>query len=361
MMDLTAGVMFQEILDSLYWEDRSLGFSGDTIEHHSYATWGMILVSRPDTGQPEPKIITQEIPGMSGVLDLTEATSGFVRFTNRTMVFRFRKMLSIEKQMDFKSELMSALHGKRMLVYLDEDPNYFYVGRVFVSSFERQCCVVNVTITVDAEPFKRDLDGMNTIFDIQAGSEPTDRGLLQENVSSVSFNSDIRPKTESGFFDLSYGSHLVIKIPPNAPTSYMQPRIRIEGLSQWNEPASYERDITSAELNNRRIEIPTTDISLDSVDLEKVKRIIIVSVGNCEAYILVTSAVEIPISNGDEPVPVELFSTIDGVVVSTDNHRTVLHYGWNFDPYLILAPHQSKLLFQNGPATIRMRYTRGWL
>ena len=39
-------------------------------------------------GNPEPKIITVEIPGSDGVKDLTE-TFGSVKYKNRTLTFDF--------------------------------------------------------------------------------------------------------------------------------------------------------------------------------------------------------------------------------------------------------------------------------
>ena len=52
---------------------------------HSRQDLGLIMTEKPKIGSPKPKTITAEIQGADGVLDLTEATTGEVRYSNREL------------------------------------------------------------------------------------------------------------------------------------------------------------------------------------------------------------------------------------------------------------------------------------
>ena len=52
------------------------------------------------------------------------------------------------------SRVLNNLHGKKMKIVLDDDPEYYYLGRVTVSDYASSKRLGNITIEVDAEPFK---------------------------------------------------------------------------------------------------------------------------------------------------------------------------------------------------------------
>ena len=79
---------------------------------HSFHDLDMWLSERPDWGSPEPKLNLVEIPGADGVLDLTEANAGDVKFNNRQITLTFAAMVKAEEQERFKSRIMNTLHGK---------------------------------------------------------------------------------------------------------------------------------------------------------------------------------------------------------------------------------------------------------
>ena len=54
-----------------------------------------------------------------------------------------------------QSELMSALHGKRMAFILDNDPEYYWIGRLSVHVQKNCPAITEVVITADCDPFKQ--------------------------------------------------------------------------------------------------------------------------------------------------------------------------------------------------------------
>lgn len=121
--------------------------------YHSFDSWGLILGSK-EIKAPEPKVQKIEIEGGDGDLDLTEFF-GDVKYNNRSLSFSFSKMNI--KPGDFLalfSTVQNAIHGKKMQVILDDDPAFFYSGRVTVNEWKSNKNLGEIVIEVDAEPYK---------------------------------------------------------------------------------------------------------------------------------------------------------------------------------------------------------------
>ena len=120
--------------------------------YHSFDDWGLIL-SENDIKAPKPKTIEFEIEGGDGVLDYTEFF-GDVRFENRQLSFRFSKgNLSSTAFIHMYEEIHNAIHGRKLVVKLDDDSGY-YRGRITVSEWKMNKNIGELVIDVDAEPWK---------------------------------------------------------------------------------------------------------------------------------------------------------------------------------------------------------------
>ena len=112
----------------------------------------MVLVSK-EIGSPEVKVKKIDIEGADSALDLTDFF-GEAKYENLTHKFNFS---TIVPQRDFPSmfsAVKNVLHGKKMRVILDDDPLFYYVGRIHVSSFTNDKRIGNITIEADCEPYK---------------------------------------------------------------------------------------------------------------------------------------------------------------------------------------------------------------
>lgn len=124
--------------------------------YHSYNEWGLILGSK-EISSPEPKVNQIEVEGGDGVLDLTEFF-GEVKYKNRKLSFTFSKLGVVpDGFLALYSVVQNAIHGKSMQVILDDDPNYFYYGRVTVNEWKSNRTIGEIVIEVDAEPYKMKL------------------------------------------------------------------------------------------------------------------------------------------------------------------------------------------------------------
>lgn len=120
---------------------------------HSYDTWGLLLSSK-EIGSPEVKEKKVEVEGADGDLDYTEYFGG-VKYGNRKLKFEFRKgSVSSIGFLALVSQIQDGIHGKRLTVTLDDDPDWYYQGRCRVSDFNHEKGIAIVNVEVDAEPYK---------------------------------------------------------------------------------------------------------------------------------------------------------------------------------------------------------------
>lgn len=145
---------------------------------HSYRDWGLLLKSRPVISPPSPKTVYVDIPGSDGVIDLTESLTGDVKFDNRTIKCEFVVLDARNRWSDIYSEIMDYLHGQRMRVRLDEDPTYYYEGRLQVNEWKSDKVTSIITIEGDVEPYKMEM--FSSIEDWEWDSFNFETGIIRD-------------------------------------------------------------------------------------------------------------------------------------------------------------------------------------
>lgn len=122
---------------------------------HSFRAWNLMLKSPPEISPPKPKTKIIQVPGSNTVIDLTEALTGEVKYEPRTIRCEFCVNGGRPKWPAVYSAVMNDIHGKRMQIIMDDDPNYYYLGRVAVDQWESEEATATIVITADVEPHKR--------------------------------------------------------------------------------------------------------------------------------------------------------------------------------------------------------------
>lgn len=250
---------------------------------HSYYDLGeMWLSERPKLDSPKPKTNLVEIPGADGVLDMTEANSGEVRFNNRPMEFVFVAMVPIDRQEEFKARIRTALHGKRInRIILDEDSEWFYSGRATVEFSDAASWRIKITVKVDADPYAR--RASETVFEKALYDD--DFMVLSDkpfavDVSKQYWNTDLRFGTELFPLDFSGYSKIIVKWPQNPYVwnlSYATINISDSdgGAMSVNIPLSNHAPTSDS------AEITILDMVDDGVDPSKIYRVLVSGIGGC--------------------------------------------------------------------------------
>lgn len=127
-------------------------------EKHTLNDWHLLPIKRPVIAYPPLKKQQIEIDGADGSIDLSEAVTGYPIFENRTgkLTFRVLDAKGLQDVRKRKDDIANYLHGRRMQMILDEDEQFYYVGRFEVDDFEYSGFKswADIDISYDLEPYK---------------------------------------------------------------------------------------------------------------------------------------------------------------------------------------------------------------
>lgn len=129
--------------------------SGITIgDKHTYNDFNL-LMSSYYIPEPEPKVQKIDIPFSSGSIDVTDIT-GVTPYNDRDgLEFVFGlKDGSHEAWAIAVRNISMYLHGQKMKMILDYDPQYYYMVRLQVNPEKTSRTTGQITLSGSAEPFK---------------------------------------------------------------------------------------------------------------------------------------------------------------------------------------------------------------
>ena len=125
-------------------------------ELHTARDLDMILKKSECTADnPEPKRLTENIPGRDGVAEYSAYYDGIVFFENRTVSYKFF-FGGTPHEVSRAVEKLNRYHGRQITVVEDDDPFYSLRGLASVSVDERAPYgnYVYMTLSLDAEPYR---------------------------------------------------------------------------------------------------------------------------------------------------------------------------------------------------------------
>lgn len=183
--------------------------------YHSWNDFQLILASKT-IGTPSPKTETVDIPGGDGVLDYTDFF-GETKYGNRNLTFEFSTMVIPTDFMSLFSTVQNALHGKKLPIILDEDPEWYYTGRISVSEWKADRNIGKLTIDCDCEPYKYQISTTVITKAISGTSVITLANSRKRVVPEVKV-------TSSSGLSITYGSGYLWNL---ASGSYLLPELEL--------------------------------------------------------------------------------------------------------------------------------------
>lgn len=122
---------------------------------NTWDDWHIVPSSRPVFDPPKVKKKTMDIPGGNGLLDLSEALTGYPVFGNREGSFEFIVMNDFNVWSELYSEISDYLHGRVLEAVLEDDPEYYYEGRFAVDKWKSDKNYSTISIGYSVSPYKR--------------------------------------------------------------------------------------------------------------------------------------------------------------------------------------------------------------
>lgn len=119
---------------------------------HSYHDLHLIQASV--SVQPaEPKFNFIDTPGADGAKDFSESPAGRVLFNTREITWTF-KLYPGDDWATKYTEVSNAINGRACQITLDEDLDYYYVGRVAVKQHAADSILHTITVAATCQPYK---------------------------------------------------------------------------------------------------------------------------------------------------------------------------------------------------------------
>ena len=121
-------------------------------KYHSFDDFSLILISKT-IESPQPKTEYVEVPGADGQVDLTEYF-GDIKYSNRMLTFEFETKLRNQDFYDMFEKISNAINGKRLNIYLDESPYFYYVGRISLNEYTSKEKIGKIVIEANCDPYR---------------------------------------------------------------------------------------------------------------------------------------------------------------------------------------------------------------
>lgn len=124
-------------------------------DKNTWEDWHIVPTSRPVFNPPSLKKKTLDIQGGDGLIDLSEALTGYPLFNNREGSFEFIVINDYAPWYEIYSEICNYLHGRRMKAVLEDESGYYYEGRFTVNNWKSDKAYSKITIDYSVSPYKK--------------------------------------------------------------------------------------------------------------------------------------------------------------------------------------------------------------
>lgn len=169
--------------------------------YHTLDTWGFALGNNNYISDPELETWYINVPYRNGFIDLSEAISGKRVFKQRALSFALGGIRSRAEWDGDISDMRNKIHGVKCKLILDNDKEHFWLGRVFITDFDRFRELGTFTLSVpQADPYK---------YNVLKSSEPWlwdpfnfETGVIQ-SVGKITVNGTATQTLPKGYMEVA--------------------------------------------------------------------------------------------------------------------------------------------------------------
>jgi len=204
-------------------------------QYHTLDDWGLAIGNNNCISEPEMETKYIDIPGMDGQLDVSEALSGRPIYKTRQINIEVGGIRERNNWDAVISSMRNSIHGREVKLIFDNDPSYYWKGRIYITDFDRARRLGTFTLSMPAaDPYKYNIqdsgepwlwDPFNFLTDsihdyssiqitgsgtvtIPSGFMPVTPTIMVSNMTSTTFKVTYKGKT----FSLMSGSNYLPEI-----------------------------------------------------------------------------------------------------------------------------------------------------
>lgn len=165
-----------------------------------------------DVQPAQPKLNLVDVPGADGSKDLSAQPGGRVVYEDRKLTWTFA-LYPGQNWHAKHMEVSNALNGLSCEIVLDDDPGYYYQGRLSVEKYNVDGLLKQITVTATCRPYKFKL-GETTVTSslttaYKAIDLPNDRKPV---VPTITVTAETTLRWNGNTFTLNAGTHKVLDI-----------------------------------------------------------------------------------------------------------------------------------------------------
>lgn len=141
-----------------FWDTNSENYK------NTYDTWHLVPSKKPVIKLPEVRTNYVQVLGRSGDLDSTEVFGeGQIPYGMRedTIEFYIEKYDTTFEAL--KRDIANYLHGKKLFMSLDDDPDYYYIGRWYIDEARTDESWSAIVLKYTLEPYARGMSDASII------------------------------------------------------------------------------------------------------------------------------------------------------------------------------------------------------
>lgn len=184
------------------------------------------LIQQKVEVQPaQPKLNLIDIPGADGSKDLSTMPSGRVTFSDRELTWTFA-LYPGDDWHTKHSKVSGALNGKYCKITLDDDPGYYYLGRLVVSDYAVDRLLRQITIKAQCRPYK--LRQAETTVTRAAGTSFVTLQLTNDRkpvVPTITVTAETTLRWNGNDYVVAAGTHKILDIELQEGTNTLKAKV----------------------------------------------------------------------------------------------------------------------------------------
>lgn len=135
---------------------------------NTWDDWHLIPSMRPVFVPPQKKTNFLDIPGGNGLVDLSEALTGYPTYNNREGTMEFYMANDYGDWAARRTEVAEYLHNHSLIdCVLEDDPGYYYEGFIGISEWPSEKNWGRIVFSYNVKPYKYNVNaaGDNWLWD----------------------------------------------------------------------------------------------------------------------------------------------------------------------------------------------------
>jgi hypothetical protein len=178
---------------------------------HSSRDLGLIQQS-VDVQPAKPKLNIIDVPGADGSKDLSAQPGGRVVFADREITWTFALYPGAKWHQKHR-EVSNAINGLAAYITLDDDPGYYYVGRLSVDSYNIDGLLRQIIVRAICRPYKLKQDLTEVIATVTTTPKTITLANDRKPVApTITVTAETTLEWDGNTYTIAAGTHKILDI-----------------------------------------------------------------------------------------------------------------------------------------------------